>query len=903
MKNIVTKSIGCLLALAIIITGIPVTTVQAAAKPVIKSNQVAISNNSCTIRESQKIKLSAKFGKKNITKKGKWKSSKKAVATISKKGLLTAKKAGTAYITIKYKGKTSKKLKVVVIANTTTSPEDTNTPATTPESGTPTSKPVAGAHTLTYNPNGGTLNGSSTQSVAGEILNFNTTVTAPSGKTFLGWFDAETGGNRVYETNVVNSNMTLYAHYTNKATQRLTFSLGCNYGDTYSFMATNTSRHSAEYDWLNQKYNSGPVQFDDEENVAWDHMYEVSDNKFTVDNLPTPEVPGYEFAGWYTTDQSYLKSVKKGTKVEAGQQINTDIDGVYLYARFVKKLTISFDDLRGGKYDDIVIDSYKSIKDCGKKLPVPEIKGAKFKGWVMDIDNHTYNWQIAQGMVTEDSQFLNLIEWYGFMCSGCGAVSKHLSGGYQYCESGCDTAFNAVNDDRNVFEETDHFTLYPMYEYDDVKLSFDPKGGTFPYTAEENWMLRFPEDGDDDRAYNHTTVGTLLGPSKNGAHLGSQPYGANYYYPGHGGEAGFTYGNGEKTMPKVKRTNYTFAGWYYIDDDGVEREFTYNTILTKSMTIYAKWNKGTCYVSFATVDGTIPQSERDRVGLDGSWSYKLTVESTLRESGKDFPVPVNNDKRKFIGWFDKDGNEVTLDTKIVSDITLSAQWGPLPKDLPVTINFDLNGGTVNNNKFKPSVSITRGTKYNNFYTPTRDGYDFLGWYVLKPGATDYTKDTSFIGTKLGNSLSISDNMIAGLDDGNDDNDTVTIVARWKEQAHAESIYVLDDTWESIPENKTYEVKYTGAGTNVPLGFGAVVMPETIKNKMLYWSVDDNSAITITGADSKGEYDLMSSNWFENLVFGDITPTREGKTVVLTVRSRDNADVKFSVKIHVTFEEK
>lgn len=895
MKNIVTKSIGCLVALAIIITGIPVTTtVQAASKPIIKSSQVAISNNSCTIRENQKVTLTAKSGKKNITKKGKWKSSKKTVATISKKGLLTAKKAGTTHITVKYKGKTSKKLKVVVIANMTTSPEDTNTPST------PTSKPVAGAHILTYNPNGGTLNGSSTQSVAGEILNFNTTVTAPSGKTFLGWFDAETGGNRVYETNVVNSNMTLYARYTNKATQRLTFSLGCNYGDTYSFMATNTSRHSAEYDWLNQKYNSGPVQFDDEENVAWDHMYEVSDNKFTVDNLPTPEVPGYEFAGWYTTDQSYLKSVKKATKVEAGQQINTDIDGVYLYARFVKKLTISFDDLRGGKYDDIVIDSYKSIKDCGKKLPVPEIKGAKFKGWVMDASNNSASWEIARGIITEDSQFLNLIDWHGFMCSGCGAVSKYSTDDIRYCETGCDTHFNAVNDDRMVYEETDHFTLYPKYEYNDVKLSFDPKGGTFPYNVEENWMLRFPEDGDDDRAYNHTTVGTLLGNKR-----GSEPYG-RFKFPGHDdgiNDGCWSYGNNEKTMPKVKRANYTFAGWYYRDDDGVEREFTYNTILTKSMTIYAKWDAGTSYVLYYAADGTIPQSERDRVGLDGTRRYSVKTESTLRESGKDFPIPVNDDGRKFTGWFDKDGNEVTLDTKITGDITLYAQWGPLPKDLPVTINFDLNGGTVTNANFKPSVSITRGTKYNNFYTPTRDGYDFLGWYVLKPGATDYSKDTSFIGTKLGNSLSISDNMIAGLDDGNDDNDTVVIVARWKAQAHAESIYVLDDTWESIPENKTYEVKYTGAGTNVPLGFGAVVTPETIKNKMLYWSVDDNSAMTITGADSKGEYDLMSSNWFENLVFGNITPTREGKTVVLTVRSRDNADVKFSVKIHVVFDEK
>ena len=69
MRNTITKSVGFLLALAIIITGIPITAVQAAAKPTIKSSQVTISNNTCTIRENQKVNLTAKSGKKNITKK------------------------------------------------------------------------------------------------------------------------------------------------------------------------------------------------------------------------------------------------------------------------------------------------------------------------------------------------------------------------------------------------------------------------------------------------------------------------------------------------------------------------------------------------------------------------------------------------------------------------------------------------------------------------------------------------------------------------------------------------------------------------------------------------------------------------------------------------------------------
>ena len=115
---------------AITFMGIAIAEAQVITKkPVITISQVAVKKNSCTIKVGDKVKLTAKSGKKNITKKGTWKSSKKTVATISKSGKLTAKKAGTTKITITYKKKTSKKLKVVVKENATdtASPEPADT--------------------------------------------------------------------------------------------------------------------------------------------------------------------------------------------------------------------------------------------------------------------------------------------------------------------------------------------------------------------------------------------------------------------------------------------------------------------------------------------------------------------------------------------------------------------------------------------------------------------------------------------------------------------------------------------------------------------------------------------------------------------------------------------------------
>lgn len=104
-----------MLALAIIFAGIPCSELQAAAaNPVIGSSQVTIRKNSCTVKKGKKVQLAAKFGKNNVTAKSVWKSSEKSVAVVSTKGVLAAKKAGTTYVTVTYKGRTSAKLKVTV---------------------------------------------------------------------------------------------------------------------------------------------------------------------------------------------------------------------------------------------------------------------------------------------------------------------------------------------------------------------------------------------------------------------------------------------------------------------------------------------------------------------------------------------------------------------------------------------------------------------------------------------------------------------------------------------------------------------------------------------------------------------------------------------------------------------
>lgn len=712
MKQFISKTIVFMFVLTIIFTSIPVTKVQAALKPVISSSQVKIKKNACSVKKGKKIKLTAKYSKKDITKTGTWKLSKKSVATISKSGVLTTKKVGTTYVTVKYKGKSSKKLKVVVKADTKPAPEPNDTSGK--------------GFTITYNKNSKNtsdkLNGSVTQKIvtaSDEILKFSTTVTPANGKKFLGWYDAPTGGNRIYETYKPTGDMTLYAHYTDENTQTVTFGLGCTYGSTYSFMST--FGEDPGYDLTHNVDLAGPMSFDDTNNVRWRHTYTMNGkDKFVINDLPQPSVPGYTFQGWYTEEQAYDPSLDKdgyyGIKVENGQEIDSSV--TRLYARFSKKLIIHLDDLHGGKYPDMVIDTYTSIKDAGYKLPVLDIPGTTFLGWSLNSD-------LGQGAfkcsVSDDTFFANILYTHGYLCTGSVTGvdddmyyfknNRDLSIHQLQCGSG---AYNDVA----LFEEVNEITLYPMYKQHSLYLGFDPKGGTFSKTSTDNATLAiYTEDsGDFKKGYGYLT-----------GFIGDAPYGNNKYFVGHDGQAGWWTGNNRTTMPFVTRNNYIFDGW--ITPDG--EKLTYDTVLTENMTLSAKWIPGTCYVMFDPTDGTLTQEERDRVGLDGSWRYKVTTESSVSGSGKQLPVPVSPEGRKFEGWYTKDGEEVTKDTQITGDIIVFARWGSKANSKPETqkpstdkdtsANKDTNSNDKNEIVHATDITITDMDwqpvdKNNNHYT-------------------------------------------------------------------------------------------------------------------------------------------------------------------------------------------
>lgn len=100
------------------------------------------------------------------------------------------------------------------------------------------------------------------------------------------------------------------------------------------------------------------------------------------------------------------------------------------------------------------------------------------------------------------------------------------------------------------------------------------------------------------------------------------------------------------------------------------------------------------------------------------------VEDQKVEEGNKVKVPEEPTKEGyiFVGWIENGDTMFNFDETIIkSDITLEAIWNPISGRHIVT--FDSDGGSA----VEPEVVID-GNKVDIPESPTRDGYEFRGWY-------------------------------------------------------------------------------------------------------------------------------------------------------------------------------
>ena len=196
-------------------------------------------------------------------------------------------------------------------------------------------------------------------------------------------------------------------------------------------------------------------------------------------------------------------------------------------------------------------------------------------------------------------------------------------------------------------------------------------------------------------------------------------------------------------LPSVTTTSdYSFAGWYYADDNGniTKDAFNVNEAITKDTKVIGKWlYNGELKVVYDP-------------GTEGT-NAKVPTDSNIYAGGAKVTVAKNattTSNKKFLGWklkeslyYPGDAFEVNKDiANMYNQIILTATWGNAETSTTLTYDPGNGSGTattvdVMNNK---AVEIkAHDSDVLDFTAPEAEGkeYYFAGWADSKTGNATY----------------------------------------------------------------------------------------------------------------------------------------------------------------------
>ena len=151
------------------------------------------------------------------------------------------------------------------------------------------------------------------------------------------------------------------------------------------------------------------------------------------------------------------------------------------------------------------------------------------------------------------------------------------------------------------------------------------------------------------------------------------------------------------------KEGFNFIGWF--TDEGLENEFTKTTMPNENITLYAKWELKDVTISFETFGGTeiAPITQKYNTNINAP-------EAPIKEG------------YTFIGWYsDSNYNTEFSFVKMPSkDITIYAKY----QINSYSVSFETFGGTSFD-----SISVTYSSILNISNSPSKEGCNFVGWYL------------------------------------------------------------------------------------------------------------------------------------------------------------------------------
>lgn len=181
--------------------------------------------------------------------------------------------------------------------------------------------------------------------------------------------------------------------------------------------------------------------------------------------------------------------------------------------------------------------------------------------------------------------------------------------------------------------------------------------------------------------------------------------------------------NGKLIRPTdPEKEGYVFAGWYV--DPELSKEYNFDASITADLKLYAKFEEA------AAVETQTVTFMKDS---------KTTYDTSVVKKGNTVGVPAEpiNDGYSFAGWYTdvKCTTAYDFNLPVNTDITLYAKW--LAK---YTVSFDTDcGSTVETQTVVTGDKATIPTS-----TPTKKGYNFVGWYTDNTYTTEFDFENTII---------------------------------------------------------------------------------------------------------------------------------------------------------------
>lgn len=171
-------------------------------------------------------------------------------------------------------------------------------------------------------------------------------------------------------------------------------------------------------------------------------------------------------------------------------------------------------------------------------------------------------------------------------------------------------------------------------------------------------------------------------------------------------------------MPTPENGAAYFIGWFNTSGKAIDSD----TLATADTTYYAHWG----YKPVFDTDGGVLSNMPDYDPSDNP-SYTLTALPSIKK-----------DNYTFLGWYHGDTKVNAGDTvDLSSNHIIKAKWQQKPY---CTVTLNPGEGSLKTGAINP-IKVYKDTRIAELPVPTRDGYDFEGWYLGNDGP--YTADSKF----------------------------------------------------------------------------------------------------------------------------------------------------------------